>query len=40
MGAIISELALCLIIAAALGFWIGWLLGCNHDKETHEEAGH
>ncbi len=40
MGAIISELALCLILAAGLGFWIGWLLGCHSDNAEHEDGGH
>ena len=40
MGAIISELAFCLLLASALGFWIGWLLGCNQDDAEHELGGH
>jgi len=38
MGAIISELSTCLVVAAVLGLWIGWIVqGKKHEKKQKRE---
>ena len=40
MGAIISELSTCLVIAAVLGLWIGWIVqGKRHTQKQKREEG-
>lgn len=42
MGYLITQIIICLLIAAIIGFIIGWLLrglGCNSQEEGYEGAG-
>ena len=38
MGAIISELSVCLLIASLLGLWIGLIMGCDRCHSTKEQT--
>ena len=42
MGYLVTQIIICLLIAALIGFIIGWLLrglGCNEQQEVYQEAG-
>ncbi len=39
MGAVVSELSTCLILAAVLGLWIGWIVRENrHPKKKKKDS--
>jgi len=38
MGAIISELSVCLLLASVLGLWIGLIMGCDRCQHSREQA--